>query len=76
MDNQISANKLAEQQLIDLRIRLCELRTAKKWLQDYRIDAPPSVSNPLTAYYNWLIKQEEKTIAMGKRIRQQLSLGD
>lgn len=67
-------NKASEQQLIDLRIRLIELRTAKKWLQDYRVNAPPSATKALVPYYNWLVMQENKTIDMGKRIKDELNL--
>ncbi len=58
-----------EQQLLDLRQRLREIRLAKKWLQEYRINAPASVSSSLSAYYNWLDKQEQNTITMGKRVK-------
>lgn len=64
-----STNTLAEQQLADLRNRLVEIRTAKKWLQDYRVNAPESISKSLATYYGWLDQQESKTIAMGKRIK-------
>lgn len=57
-----------EQQLIGLRQRLKEIRLAKKWLPEYRVNAPISISNSLSAYYNWLSKQEQNTIAMGKHI--------
>lgn len=58
-----------EQQLADLRERLREIRTAKRWVQEYRINAPASVSSSLSAYYNWLDNQERNTIAMGKRVK-------
>lgn len=58
-----------EQQLTDLRQRLREIRVAKKWVQEYRINAPASVSSSLSAYYNWLDNQEQNTIAMGKRVK-------
>jgi hypothetical protein len=60
---------LAEQQLTELRDRLKQIRNAKKWLQEYRINAPSSISSALAAYYNWLDSQENKTIAMGKKIK-------
>lgn len=64
-----------EQQLEDLRQRLKEIRIAKKWLQEYRINAPVAISTPLGACYNWLNQQETKTIAMGKRIKAQTENG-
>jgi len=59
-----------EQQLDDLRERVRQIRTAKKWLQEYRINAPQHISAMLATYYNWLDTQEQKTIAMGKRIKE------
>ena len=67
---QNSTNQLAEEQLNELRMRVREIRTAKKWLNEYRINAPVAVSQALTACYNWLDQQEKKTIAMGKRINE------
>lgn len=61
---------LNEQQLNDLRERIKQIRSAKKWLQEYRINAPTSISSALSAYYNWLDTQERKTVAMGKRIKE------
>lgn len=58
-----------EQQLEDLRARLQEIRTAKKWLQEFRVNAPPNVSGALGSYYNFLVGQERKTIEMGQRIK-------
>lgn len=55
-------------QLEELRVRVKEIRIAKKWLQEYRINAPPSLSEGLSAYYNFLVQQEEKTIKMEHRI--------
>ena len=66
---QPSLSAAQEQQLTDLRQRLRELRIAKKWVQEYRINAPASVSSHLSAYYNWLVNQEQNTIAMGKRVK-------
>lgn len=60
---------LAEKQLYELRDRLKLIRNAKHWLQEYRVNAPPSVSSALGNYYNWLETQESKTIAMGKRLK-------
>ena len=60
----------AEQQLNELRERVKQIRTAKRWLQEYRINAPSSISSTLAAYYNWLDTQEQKTVAMGKRIKE------
>lgn len=62
-------NHRTEQQLEELRARLQEIRIAKKWLQDFRINAPPSVSAALASYGNYLADQEAKTLAMGKRIK-------
>lgn len=62
----------AQTQLQDLRDRLKEIRTAKRWIQDYRINASPPERNALSAYYNWLCEQEEKTSNMGKRIKAEL----
>lgn len=59
-------------QLQDLRDRLKEIRIAKRWIQDYRINATPSERNVLAACYNWLCEQEEKTCNMGKRIKAEL----
>lgn len=58
-----------DQQLENLRARLREIRIAQKWLQEYRINAPVALSMPLNACYNWLARQETKTIEMGKRIK-------
>ena len=65
----------ADRQLEELRDRLREIRIAKKWLQEYRINAPAAVSASLAACYTWLDQQEEKTIAMGKRIKAQMNNG-
>lgn len=65
-----STNQLAEEQLNELRMRVREIRIAKKWLQEYRVNAPVAASQALTAAYNWLDQQEKKTIAMGKRIHE------
>lgn len=59
----------AEKELQSLRERLQEIRIAKKWLQEFRVNAPPTVSAALAAYNNFLVAQEEKTLAMGKRIK-------
>lgn len=65
----------SDHQLEDLRDRLREIRIAKKWLQEYRINAPVSISAALGVYYNWLDAQETKTIAMGKRIQEEINNG-
>jgi hypothetical protein len=65
---QTSTSKLAEEQLNELRMRVREIRIAKKWLQEYRVNAPVGISQALTPCYTWLDQQEQKTIAMGKRI--------
>jgi hypothetical protein len=62
-------NHQAEQQLDELRKRLQEIRTAKKWLQEFRVNASPNLSAALASYYNFLVVQESKTIEMGKRIK-------
>lgn len=67
---QTSTNSLADQQLADLRARVREIRHAKKWLQEYRINARENESRLLVAYYSWLDQQEAKAIAMGKRIKE------
>lgn len=59
-----------EQQLNELRDRVRQIKTAKKWLQEYRVNAPLNISTTLSAYYSWLDTQEQKTIAMGKRIKE------
>ncbi len=59
-----------EVQLQGLRTRLSEIRIAKKWLQESRVNASQSVSGALTAHYKWLCDQEQKTLAMGKRIKE------
>ena len=56
-------------QLEELRSRLREIRIAKKWLTEYRINAPVALAMPLNACYNWLEQQEAKTIEMGKRVK-------
>ena len=61
-------NQIAEEQLNELRMRVREIRTTKKWVQEYRINAPVGVSQALSAFYTWLDKQERNTIAMGRRI--------
>lgn len=65
----------ADRQLEELRDRLREIRIAKKWLQEYRINAPTAISASLSTCYNWLDEQESKTIAMGKRIKAQVGNG-
>ena len=64
-----STNESAEEQLANLRARVQEIRTAKKWLTEYRINASVAESKALTDYYSWLDKQEQRTIAMGMRIK-------
>lgn len=56
-------------QLDELRERVRELRIAKKWLQEYRINAPTSISQALGNYHRFLTEQEVRTIEMGKRIK-------
>ena len=68
----MNQNNYAQTQLQDLRDRLKEIRIAKRWIQDYRINASPPERNALAAYYNWLCDQEEKTCNMGKRIKAEL----
>lgn len=63
-----STNQLAEEQLAYLRARVREVRLAKKWLQEYRLEAPASVSSALGAYFAYLDRQEKKAIAMGMKI--------
>lgn len=64
-----SATSTADEQLNNLRARVREIRAAKKWLQEYRINAPATMSKSLAAYHNWLCQQEERTIQLGKRIK-------
>lgn len=64
-----SATSTADEQLHQLRKRFVEIRLAKKWLQEYRINAPVTQSKSLAAYHNWLCQQEERTVQMGKRIK-------
>lgn len=59
-----------EQQLDELRERVRQIKNAKRWLQEYRINAPASISSALITYYNWLDAQEQKTVAMDKRIKE------
>lgn len=59
-----------EAQLNELRNRVKEIRIAKKWLQEYRVNAPLNISATLSVYYSWLDMQEQRTIAMGKRIKE------
>jgi hypothetical protein len=58
-----------EQQLAELKERLQEIRVARKWLQELRVNAHPSVSKALASYHTYLVEQESKTIQMGKRIK-------
>lgn len=58
-----------DQELQSLRERVREIRIAKKWLQEFRVNATPTVSAALSVYNNFLVSQEEKTLAMGKRIK-------
>lgn len=58
-----------EEQLEQLRKRFREIRVSKQWLQEYRLNAPITVSKSLAQYHNWLCKQEDKTIQMAKRIK-------
>lgn len=69
---QPSTNSLADQQLADLRARLRDIRTAKYWVQEYRVNAKESESRALAGLYVWLDQQEAKTIAMGKGIKETL----
>ncbi len=66
-------NHQVEQELQSLRDRLQEIRVAKKWLQEFRVNAAPTVSAALSIYNNFLVTQEEKTLAMGKRIKAEIS---
>ncbi len=59
----------AEKELESLRERLREIRVAKKWLQEFRVNAAPTVSAALAVYNNFLCDQEQKTLAMGNRIK-------
>lgn len=63
------SNNSAEEQLNQLRQRLREIRLAKLWLQEYRVNAPITISKPLAQYHAWLCEQEKKTIQMGTRIK-------
>lgn len=63
------ANTPVEQQLDEPRERLQEIRIARKWLQEFRVNAHPSLSKPLASYHTYLVEQESKTIQMGKRIK-------
>lgn len=66
----------SEQQLEELRQRLREIRTARRWLCDYRVNAPPSTSAALASYYKWLCDQEDKTLEMGKRLKKELETSE
>lgn len=61
-----------EPQLEELRERLHEIKIAKKWRWEYRVNAPAAISASLHACYNWPRSQQAKTIAMGKRIKAQI----
>lgn len=65
----MSSDRAVEIQLAELRERLAEIRVAKKWLTEFRVNANPAVSAALSSYYNYLSEQESKTTAMGKRIK-------
>lgn len=60
-----------DEQLQELRNRIREIRTARKWLQSYQIEAPVQISAALGAFQKWLIEQEEKTERLGRRIKAQ-----
>jgi len=62
-------NTPVEQQLAELRERLQEIRIARKWLQEFRVNAHSSLSKPLASYHAYLVEQESKTIQMGRRIK-------
>lgn len=62
-------NDSLEEQLELLRKRFIEIRVSKRWLQEYRVNAPVTLSQPLAQYYKWLCDQEDKTVQMGKRIK-------
>ncbi len=59
----------ADRQLNELRERVREIRTAKRFVQEYRINASLQESRVLSALYTWLEVQEQRTIAMGERIK-------
>lgn len=67
------SKSLLKRQLEDLRDRLRELRIARKWLQEYRVNASPSESRVLSAYLTYLEAQEQKTIDMGSRLKNELN---
>lgn len=64
-----ASNRIVDEQLADLRSRLAQIRISKAWLQEFRVNAPERISSALSAYYNWLCEQEQKTISMGRRIK-------
>ncbi|HCF26958.1 MAG TPA: hypothetical protein DEV81_07055 [Cyanobacteria bacterium UBA11049] len=66
----------SERQLEDLRNRLKEIRTARKWLNDFQFNNSGSTTNSkgLSKYLHWLNNQESKTIELGKKIKSQLNL--
>lgn len=66
-------NQRVEKELEALRERLREIRIAKKWLQEFRVNAAPTVSAALSVYNNFLCDQEQKTLAMGNRIKAEIS---
>ena len=67
------SQSLLERQQEDLRHRLREIRIARKWLQEYRVNASPSESKVLSAYLVWLEAQEQRTIDMGSRLKKELN---
>ena len=62
-------HSVKEAQLEGLRTRLKDIRTAKHWLQEYRVNASAPESTALVKCFNWLDQQERNTIAMAKRIK-------
>ena len=65
----------SERQLEDLRNRLKEIRTARKWLNDFQFNNASNVnSKGISKYLHWLNTQETKTIELGKKIKAQLNL--
>ena len=62
---------MSEQQLQNLRDRVKNIRIARHWLQEYQINAPTQLRSALAQYSKWLTEQEQKTIELGRTIKNQ-----
>lgn len=64
-----------EQQLTRLRQQIIEIKAAKKWLEQYMIDAHPSVRGALAAYNKWLSNKQNRITQLGKTLKAQMEQG-